>query len=302
MIRGSDFRSVTVEDDPLFRAQYAKYPQVHSDNSFTNMVCWAHYAHYRFLHHGEHLVLSSTVAGKTRFRLPIGPRDPEVLARVVDLAVREGEETPLVLFGGEDRAWFRDEYPEIPLHPHRNFFEYVYRTEDLADLPGKGYLTIRHQLNRFRRNCAFRTEAINPENAVEVREFLQQWCDWKGCEGDPVLSNEEQALLCALDRFAPLGLSGLLIRVDGKILSMAIFQELNPETAVVHFEKGLPDCPGIYRAINQETAALLRGRYPFINRESDLGVPGLREAKERYHPHHMVEVCYTRKEDMERVL
>jgi hypothetical protein len=31
--------------------------------------------------------------------------------------------------------------------------------------------------------------------------------------------------------------------------------------------------------------------FTFINRESDLGIPGLREAKTRYHPHHMVEVC-----------
>jgi hypothetical protein len=77
---------------------------------------------------------------------------------------------------------------------------------------------------------------------------------------------------------------------------------MNPETAVVHFEKGLPDCAGIYRAVNQETAALLRDRYPFLNRESDLGVPGLREAKERYHPHHMVEVCYARLVEMLRVL
>ena len=302
MIRGSDFRPVTLENAPVFRAQYARYPQVHSDNSFTNLVCWAHYAHYRFLHRGDHLVISSTVAGKTRFRMPIGPRDPEILAEVVDLAVREGEETPLVMFGAEDRAWFRKQYPEIPLHPHRAFFEYVYRTADLADLAGKPYQTIRHQLNRFRRNCNFRTDAVTAANTGEVREFLQQWCDWKGCEGDPVLSHEEEAVLCALDHFAPLDLSGLVVRVDGKILAMAIFQELNPETAVVHFEKGLPDCAGIYRAVNQETATLLRDRYPFLNRESDLGVPGLREAKERYHPHHMVEVCYPRLVEMVRVL
>ena len=40
----------------------------------------------------------------------------------------------------------------------------------------------------------------------------------------------------------------------------------------------------------KETAAILVGEVEYINRESDLGVGGLREAKMRYYPHHMVEV------------
>ena len=83
---------------------------------------------------------------------------------------------------------------------------------------------------------------------------------------------------------------------------MALWEPLNPTTAVVHFEKGLPDCEGIYKAINAETAAHLQDRFTFINRESDMGVPGLREAKMRYHPHHMVEVFYARREDLEEVI
>jgi hypothetical protein len=71
---------------------------------------------------------------------------------------------------------------------------------------------------------------------------------------------------------------------------MSLFEQLNSDTALVHFEKGMPDCEGIYKEINAETAALLRDEFTYINRESDLGVAGLREAKMRYHPHHMVEV------------
>ena len=65
---------------------------------------------------------------------------------------------------------------------------------------------------------------------------------------------------------------------------MSLFEPLNDDTALVHFEKGLPDCEGIYKAINAETAARLAKNFTYINRESDLGVAGLREAKMRYHP------------------
>ena len=89
---------------------------------------------------------------------------------------------------------------------------------------------------------------------------------------------------------------GLMIRVDDRIAAISLFEPLNADTALVHFEKGLPDCEGIYKAINAETAAVLAKDFIYINRESDLGVMGLREAKMRYHPHHMVEV-YSLKHD-----
>jgi uncharacterized protein len=309
VISAGDFSPVTPGDRDLFASWYRAYPQIHSDNSFANMVCWNHYAHYRKAVVGDHLLLSSTVGGETRFRFPVGSYDEEITGELLRFSLREGGSTPFVVFNGEDRAYLAGLCPELVLHPFRNFFEYVYRTADLATLPGKPYLTIRHQLNRFRRNCSSVTEALGPGNRAEVREFLGRWCDWRDCEGDPVLSKEREAIHFALDHQEELGLGGLLIRVQdgtggvaaGRIGAMAIFQELSPDTAVVHFEKGLPDCEGIYRAVNQETALLLRDRFPFINRESDLGVPGLREAKERYHPHHMVGVYYARREEMEGI-
>jgi hypothetical protein len=310
MISTEDFSPVTLEDRDLFASWYRDFPQLHSDNSFANMVCWNHYARYRKAVAGDHLLLSSTVAGETRFRFPIGPYDEEMTNGVLRLSLESGGSTPFVVFNGEDRNYLAGICPDLALHPFRSFFEYVYRTSDLATLPGKPFLTIRHQLNRFRRRCSSVTEALGPGNRAEVREFLGRWCDWRDCEADPVLANEQEAIHFALDHQEALGLEGLLIRVEdgtggvaaGRIGAMAIFQELNPETAVIHFEKGLPDCEGIYRAVNHETALLLRDRYPFINRESDLGVPGLREAKERYHPHHLVGVYYARREEMRGIL
>jgi hypothetical protein len=298
-LTADDFSPVTLEDRDLFDGWYRSFPQVHSDNSFANMACWNHYAHYRKAVTGDHLVLSSTVGRETRFRFPIGPRDPGITREVLRLSLEPGGSTPFVVFNGGDRNYLARICPRLVLHPFHGFFEYVYRSSDLADLPGKPYLRIRHQLNRFHRRCSSATEPLSTENTGEAREFLERWCDWRDCETDPVLANEREAILFALGHREALGLSGLLIRAEDRIGAMAIFQELNPETAVVHFEKGLPDCEGIYRAINHETAILLRDRYPCINRESDLGVPGLREAKERYHPHHMVGVYYARRSEME---
>jgi hypothetical protein len=194
------------------------------------------------------------------------------------------------LIDPDTASWMRETCAGLNLIPDRNHFEYVYRASDLADLPGKQYLTIRHHVNKFRKNCLYSIEPITPENQDEVKRFLIQWCEWKGCEGDPVLAHEKEATFFAIDHFKELELSGLAIRVHNTIGAMSLFEPLNNDTALVHFEKGMPDCDGIYKEINADTAAILKKDFVFINRESDLGVAGLRESKMRYHPDHMVEV------------
>ncbi|MDM7935127.1 MAG: phosphatidylglycerol lysyltransferase domain-containing protein [Methanothrix sp.] len=302
MLRDSDFRQVLLADRDLFSRHYERYPQVHSDNSFTNMVCWNHYAHYRYAHSNGSIVLSSTIGGRTRYRPPIGPRNEELLAEVMELAARSDDPFPLVVLDPGSREWIAGIYPELDMRPERSYFDYVYLASDLADLPGRRYLTIRHQLNKFQRTCSPVVEAIDEGNIWEIQEFLDLWCDWKDCDSDPLLAGERDAVSFAIAHYQELGLSGIAIRANGRIGAISIFEGLNRETALVHFEKGLPDCKGIYRAINAEAARILARRFTYINRESDMGVEGIREAKMRYHPHHVVEVHLIEREDIEGLI
>lgn len=290
MLTPEDFRPVTLEDRAFFEKLYSLYPQTHSDNTFTNMVCWNHFANYQYAYQEKNIILASTIEGTTRFRPPIGPRNPALLRSLLRLASEVSDNEPIVLIDPDTTMWMRSVCPGINLVPDRNHFEYVYRAADLATLSGKNYLTIRRQVNKFRKNCMSAIEPMTSENREEVKRFLIQWCEWKGCEGDLVLAHEKDAVFFAVDHFDELPLEGLLIRVDSAIAAISLFEPLNADTALVHFEKGLPDCEGIYKVINQEAAALLSRQFTYINRESDLGVAGLREAKMRYHPHHMVEV------------
>ena len=296
MLTQDDFKPVTLADREFFTRHYGQYPQMHSDNTFTNMVCWNHYAHYTYAFVEKNVIIASTIGSVTRFRPPIGPRNPALLRSVIRLASEVSDNEPIGLIDPDTALWMKEICPGINLVPDRNHFEYVYRASDLADLPGRNYLTIRRQVNKFRRNCMHVVEPISKENWEEVKRFLIEWCEWKGCEGDQVLAHEKEAVFFAIDHFNELPLSGIVIRVFSKVGAISLFEKLNDDTALVHFEKGLPDCEGIYKAINTETATRLAKNFTYINRESDLGVAGLREAKTRYHPHHMVEV-YSLKRD-----
>jgi hypothetical protein len=227
-----------------------------------------------------------------RFRPPIGKYDRDIFQQVLKLAKREKSDYPLGVIDTQTKDWLSKEYPKLEFTSHRNYFDYVYLASDLAELPGTAYRKIRNRLNKFKRNYSYTTEKIAEVNMDEVRTFLKRWCLWKDCESDPLLENEKKAIMFSMTNFFELELSGVAIRIDGKIEAISVYEKMNPDTVVVHYEKGAPDYDGVYKAINAETAKLIQKGFKFVNREPDMGLPGLRKAKMSYRPHHMVEVYH----------
>jgi uncharacterized protein len=104
----------------------------------------------------------------------------------------------------------------------------------------------------------------------------------------PALLSEDYAVREALTRFGELDFQGAAIVMAGKVEAFSIGEALNEDTAVIHLEKANPDIPGLYAAINQLFCRHAWSHMKYVNREQDLGVEGLRKAKESYHPHHRV--------------
>ena len=61
------------------------------------------------------------------------------------------------------------------------------------------------------------------------------------------------------------------------------------ETVIVHVEKADDRVRGLYQAINNEFCKHLPEETIYLNREEDMGIEGLRKAKESYYPHHLAE-------------
>jgi hypothetical protein len=60
----------------------------------------------------------------------------------------------------------------------------------------------------------------------------------------------------------------------------AVGEPLNPSTFVEHFEKALPGYTGAYAYLLRAFAQSIPDGFPLLNREQDLGLEGLRRAKE----------------------
>lgn len=290
MFEVEDFKPITMADKPIFDEHYAKYPPNHSENMFTTLTSWSHFLESYYLVIGENLMIMTRLDDIPRFRPPSGPKNLDIVKRLIELAKDAGTDYFMVLIDNEMKDWLSENLKNMDFTPHEDYFDYVYLAKDLAELQGKKYLKIRNKLNKFKRSFDYEVESLCHANFPEVREFLNRWCLWKDCESDPLLENERIAVMYTMENCFDLGLNGMAIRINGEIQAVTVFESMSPEMAVVHFEKAMPDFEGLYQIINQESAKLLVQENKFIDRQSDLGIEGLRTAKQRYHPHHMIEV------------
>jgi len=290
MLSIDDFKTIDIEDKTIFDKHYEKYPPVHSDNVFTTLFSWKDYAKYCYTFLEDNLIIASRIEDKVQIRPPSGKKNKDVFDQVLKLAREQESEYPLGVIDSPTKDWMNSNYPRIELLPKREYFDYVYLASDLAELVGSDYSKIRNRLNKFKKNNDYSVEEICKDNMDEIREFLKRWCLWRDCDKDPLLENEKKAILYSMSNFFELGLSGVIMGVNDDIEAIAVYERMDSDTAVVHYEKGSPDYDGIYKAINQETAKILQKNFKYVNRESDMGIPGLRKAKMSYRPHHMVEV------------
>lgn len=159
--------------------------------------------------------------------------------------------------------------------------DYLYRRHDLAELPGSLYHKKRNHIARFERlNPTWHFESITPGNACDAAAVSEGWL--VGMEESPSLLHEAQAIRHALAHLPELEITGGLVYVGTHPVAMSLASPISPRVADIHYEKCLPEFRDAYPLINREMARLLS--HEFINREEDLNVPGLRQAKLSYHP------------------
>jgi DNA-binding transcriptional regulator YhcF (GntR family) len=108
---------------------------------------------------------------------------------------------------------------------------------------------------------------------------------------------EQVALDRVLRHWTALGMEGIVLVDEGQPIAFAIGSRLTEDTFDIHFEKAMDTTDGSYAAINQAFAAYLMEKYPevkWLNREDDLGIEGLRNAKLSYKPDRLVEKYWAR--------
>ncbi|MCL2457897.1 MAG: DUF2156 domain-containing protein [Desulfobulbus sp.] len=166
----------------------------------------------------------------------------------------------------------------------RNNFDYLYRRADLALLGGRNYHKKRSLIKAFTRSHSFAAKPLRSELREDALRVLEDWRLGADELGDYEATRE------AVHLMDPLQLCGGIYYVESQPVAFVLGEELTGSASyAIHFEKAVPGYKGLYQFINQSFAAVLPEEYATINREQDLGDPGLRQAKMSYFPAGFVE-------------
>ena len=157
----------------------------------------------------------------------------------------------------------------------------------MITLSGKKLRQKKNHLNQFRMQYSNYEYMPIDENTIPLcREAAAQWVETHHEEG---IEDELTAINLLLDHWDALGLVGGCIKLFGRVEAFTIGEMLNEHMALIHIEKANPTIRGLYQAINNEFIRHEFADTQFINREEDMGLPGLRMAKESYNPDHFAE-------------
>lgn len=282
-----------------------------ADISFGNLYIWKHARAISYAICGDSLIIQTRQTHKEGqnpyFFFPIAGDESsklEALKTLESYARENGFPLHFERLEAHNLPLLRQAFPAISIEPTPDRFDYVYSIEELIALSGRKFHKKKNHLNSFLQRYEWEIEPITQANASELAQVARIWLDSNPAKNDD-LELEYLGICAALESFDKLGLQGIAVRAREKlalgsgnidpaesvlpIIAFSFGEVISDEMAVIHIEKAAPNIIGAYQIINQQLLARCFSSLRYANREEDLGIAGLRQAKRGYNPIFMVE-------------
>lgn len=288
MFLGHRFHPLTLADKDMLQDYLRRYPQHVSGYTFATLAAYAPIYGILWSRVGpECLLLARHIDDRLHLLQPIGQPTDACCDGLLEAAAALPYPLQMVYVAKD----YIEKNPRFCAHflaeEDRDSANYIYAARDLAELAGGRYAKKRNLIAQFQTLYPdWTTEALDAGCGVLCRRILRDIAQEDGVDPEDIAHQQElRALDFTMTHFDALEQNGVLIRVGGRPVGFAIWERQNVETAAVHFEKALRAYKGLYQILNRETARAIRAAgFHLINREEDVGDPGLRQAKLSYSP------------------
>lgn len=287
-----NFKDIELTDKKIFETYFSQKEYWGSECSFANLFAWRKCYHIRWMEQDEMLFIR-VQRNDVDFFLPPFPMAGANLLHGLNLQLEYIKNNPECeihgIYKDVKEAVSEDFWSNFELISDRDNYDYVYNREELTNLSGRKFHSKKNHLNAFKKLYPdYKYSQVTPEIFPQCVEFLKRWFIAK--EGtDYSIRCEMSAINQILSNFEVLKMRAGCIIINDQVEAFTYGELLNPKLAVIHIEKANPEIRGLYTAINQEFCKNAWSDVDFLNREEDMGLEGLRKAKESYNPAFLVE-------------
>jgi hypothetical protein len=275
-------RGILLEDKPLLDRLFHELQPRISELTFANLFLFRVVHDYRLTLVRDAVVALARGYDGSCYFLPPFSGD-------IGAAARDLIDAGLTLYGADDR--FVEDFLQmdgLEVAADRDNFDYLHVKEEMALLTGKEYHKKKNRVNYFLLRHRYEVEFYQARHLDGALALLADWGRVRLAMGPGSVQGEVAGATEALRLRDALGLSGVVLLVEGAVRGFALGERLNRTTAVCHFEKGDLFMEGLYQLLDREFNRLLFTDCQYLNREQDLGELSLRQAKLSYHPVELV--------------
>lgn len=287
-----NFKDIELTDKKTFDSYFQSQKYWGSECSFSNLFAWRKCYHIRWMEQ-DNMLFIRVNRNDVEFFLPPFPKQNASIMDGFNMQLEYIQKDPKCEIHGI-YADIKESVPEsfwnnFEMLSDRDNYDYIYSRESLSTLSGRKFHSKKNHLNAFKKLYPnYQYQNVTPELFPQCVEFLKRWFSAK--EGtDYSIRCEMSAINQILSNFEILKMRAGCIMIDGQVEAFTYGEAINDNLAVIHIEKANPSIRGLYAAINQEFCKNAWADVEFVNREEDMGIPGLRQAKLSYNPVFLLE-------------
>lgn len=188
----------------------------------------------------------------------------------------------------EDAAFLEEHFPgQFTAVEDRAHSEYVYLIEEQVNMQGGSFAHTRKKIRHANAQYQLTFEKIGSDNLREVVSVTNRWKELHECKSTKT-TTDMIPVMSAIEHYEALKLEGLLMYENGTAVAYVLGTAINQEMFDIHIAKNCHPDIGVDLCCKHEFYQWLQSRYTYVNREEDLGIAGLRTAKESSHPAFMI--------------
>lgn len=283
-----NFTKLDLNHKKLFSEYLGDYSFLTYDYSFLTLYQWRIMCNTEFSIIDDVLIIKKyTKDTGSFFMKPLGYNGQNI-DRILSGLVnhKNGDSTFKHLFGDVETSFLNELQnlygSAVSYVQDTDNFDYIYNSSDLISLSGPRYHRKKNLYNQFVNKNQYLVKEIH-EAIDDCIRFSKEWYEKKS-DDSYILKSELEGISDVLSNIESFNLCGIAVYIEEKIIGFAFGEKVNKKMAIVHSEKADPNYVGAYSFINKALAEKCFYDVEFINRQDDLGIPGLRKAKVSYHP------------------